>query len=67
MELLGEMLQVLRDGYTANDTEHVLCILSQLSKSSRFGLSVTFLSVTEKKAVSIKIAFYEFRYCSLPL
>ncbi|XP_064404295.1 coiled-coil domain-containing protein 103-like isoform X1 [Halichondria panicea] len=52
MELLGEMLQVLRDGYTANDTEHVLCILSQLSKSSRFGLSVTFLSVTEKKAVT---------------
>ena len=52
MGLLGEILQVLKDGLTADDSNDVLFILSQLSESSRFSLSVTFLSASERKAVS---------------
>lgn len=52
MGLLGEMLRVLRDEYSDSDNEDVLYILSQLAKSSRFNLSVTFLSDAENKAVS---------------
>ncbi len=55
MGLLGELLQVLRDGYSAADSEQVLCILKQLSRSSRFSLSVTFLSEIEKQIVSQSI------------
>lgn len=51
MGLLGEMLQVLKDEYSAADSEQILCILRALSQSSRFSLSVTFLSQTEKQTV----------------
>ena len=54
MGLLGEFLQVLNSGFAENreDTDAVLDILQQLSRSSRFGLAVNFLSRDEKKAVS---------------
>ena len=54
MGLLGEFLEVLNQCFsqTEDDSEAVVELLTELSRSSRFGLAMTFLGSSEKKAVS---------------
>ena len=53
MGLLGEFLLVLNLCFApSKDTDATLDILKQLTRSSRFGLAVNFLSKSEKAAVS---------------
>lgn len=58
MGLLGEFLLVLNQHFVDGDRDGVLEILGELSKSSRFNLSLTFLGMAEKKAVRILGTLY---------
>ena len=52
MGLLGEILEVLNSGFVAEDCSKIMDFLDNLSKSSRFSLSISFLNPTEKKTVN---------------
>lgn len=70
MGLLGEFLEVLNQCYpqaedtgkdaeaASKDTEAVMEVLTELSRSSRFGLAVTFLGSSEKRAVSFDTSVF---------
>ncbi len=53
MGVLGEMLEVLNLCYLDTDRDSVIQILEELSKSSRFKLSLRFLGKSEREAVII--------------
>lgn len=52
MGLLGEFVLALNDAFQESDTAEVIGILDHLSRTSRFNLSVNFLSQKEQQAVS---------------
>ena len=52
MGLLGEFLVVLDDAFQDRDIDKAVSILDHLSKTSRFNLSIKFLSQKERCAVS---------------
>ena len=52
MGLLGEFLLALNDAFQESDVAEVISILDHLSRTSRFNLSVDFLSQKEQQAVN---------------
>lgn len=52
MGLLGEFLLTLNEAFQGSDSGEVVNILDQLAKTSRFSLSIKFLSKRERQAVS---------------
>lgn len=52
MGMLGEFLLALNDAFQDSDVSEVVNILDHLSKTSRFSLSIKFLSQKEQQAVS---------------
>lgn len=52
MGVLGELLTVLNQGWQEGDATAIHSILASLTLTSRFGLSLSFLSTSEKKEVS---------------
>ena len=52
MGLLGEFILALNEEFQESDAVEVISILDQLSRTSRFNLSVKFLSQKEQQAVS---------------
>ena len=52
MGLLGEFLLTLSGGFQDGDSGEVISILEHLSRTSRFNLSVKFLSQNERQSVS---------------
>ena len=55
MGLLGEFLLALNEAFQESDIGEVVSILDHLSKTSRFNLSVKFLSQKERQAVSYSV------------
>lgn len=53
MGLLGEILEALNASFLVEDANKIMDFLEILSKSSRFNLSLSFLSTAEKAAVSM--------------
>ena len=53
MGLLGEMMVILNCCFVAEDRDVVMEILTVLSRSLRFSLSLTFLVQAERKAVRL--------------
>ena len=55
MGLLGELLLALNEAFQESDIGEVVSILDHLSKTSRFNLSLKFLSQKERQAVSYSV------------
>ena len=49
--LLGKFLLSLNDAFQDSDVDEIVSILDHLSRTSRFSLSLQFLSQKEQKAV----------------